>query len=95
MAHTKSSVDGSSDEGRKYQEKLDYQDQEVVSYICRNPRRIIRGDQRALTQIEIEIDISEDKPFFIKIVYAGSTQAKWYLVQVDMDQSDPVLVKYY
>ena len=28
-------------------------------------------------------------------MYSGSTQTKWYLVQVDMDQSDPFYMKNY
>ena len=56
----------------------------------RNPGKLRRGDQRALKQHKIENESSKDKLFFINHIAVGSTQAKWYLVQVDMDQSDPV-----
>ena len=42
------SVDGSSDEGSKDQDNLDYQEQEVVSDPRINTRILRRGDQRAL-----------------------------------------------
>ena len=54
----------------------------------RNPRRLRRGEQRALRHIKSEIESSKDKLFFIKHISAGSTQAKWYLVHVDTDQLD-------
>ena len=49
-----------------------------------------RGDQKSPKQIKSEIEISKDKLFFINRIVAGSTQAKWYLVQVDMDHSDTI-----
>ena len=53
-----SRYDGSSDEGRKYQEKRDNQEKgEVVSVPRRNPRRIVQGDQRALILIKRDIKI--------------------------------------
>ena len=87
---------GSIDEGGKYQENPDYQEQEkVVLFSCRNPRRIRRVDLRALRQLKIYIKISKDKLFFIKHVSSGLTHAKWNLVQVDMYQSDPFLMRNY
>ena len=56
----------------------------------RKPRRLRRGDQRELSQLKSEIEISKDKLFSIKHMYEGSTQTMWYLVQVDMDQLDPI-----
>ena len=47
-----SSVDGSSDEGGKYQKNLDDQEQEVVSYKHRNTRSIVRGGQRSLRNLK-------------------------------------------
>ena len=84
-----SSNDGSSDYGRKYQENPDDQEQEeVVLFTHRKPRRLIQVDQRALRQIKSEIKSSKDKLFLIKNTAAGPTKSKWYLVQVYMDQSD-------
>ena len=43
------SGDRSSDKGRKYQDKPDYQEQEeVVPVPFSNPRRLRQGDQREL-----------------------------------------------
>ena len=53
------------------------------------------SDQRALRHIKSEILSSKDKRFFIKHTSAGSTQAKSYLVLVDMYQSDPFVMKNY
>ena len=61
----------------------------------RNPRRLIWGDQRALIQHKSDIERSKDKLFFIKHVAAGSTQYKWYLVQVYMDQSYLIYMRDY
>ena len=47
-----SSVDGSSDEIIKDQEKFYDHEQEVVSVPCSNPRRIRRFDQRPLRQLK-------------------------------------------
>ena len=86
-----SSDDGSSDEVIKYQKRPDNKEQEyVISIPRRNPRRIRRGDKISLRHLKSEIKISKDKLFFIKHTSAGSTQAKWYLIKVDMDQSDLV-----
>ena len=90
-----SSVDGSSDKVSKYQENLYYQVREVVSSPLRNPKRLRRDDQRALKYLKSEIESSKDKLFIIKHISAGSTQAKWYLVQMYMDQLYPVSVRYY
>ena len=47
-----SSNDGSNDEGIKDQYNPDYQGQEEVFLVPRrNPRRLKRGDQRAVIQI--------------------------------------------
>ena len=87
--------DGASDEGGKYQENPDDQEQEeAVLATFRNPRRLILGDKRALQLLKIYIENSNDKIFFIKNRSTGSAQAKWYLVHVDMDQSYPVTMKY-
>ena len=56
----------------------------------RNPRRLGQGDQRAQRHLKSKYESSKDKIFFIKKIAAGSTQTKWYLVQVDMDQLDPI-----
>ena len=55
---------------------------------CRNPRSLRRCDQRALINIKSDIEISKDKLFFVNHMSAGSTRNKWYLLQVNMDQSD-------
>ena len=42
-----------SDEGRKYQDKTYYHEQEeVASFPCSNPRRLRQGDKRALQLIK-------------------------------------------
>ena len=55
----------------------------------------MRGDQISLGILKSEIDKSKDKLSFIKQRVAGSEKAKWYLVQVDMYQLDPVTMGYY
>ena len=61
--------------------------------VSRSNRRTLRkGDQRALRQLKSEIDILKDKFIFIKHTYSGSTQDKWYLILVNIDQSDPVAI---
>ena len=61
---SESSVDRSSDKGRKYQEDLDDQEkEEVVSSTLRNPRSIRKGDQRELRNLKCEIKISKDNIF--------------------------------
>ena len=62
----------------------------MVLVPCKNPRSNIREYQRALIQLKIDIGISKDKFFLINQMSSGSNQNKWYLVQVDMDQSDTV-----
>ena len=87
---------GSGDYGIKYQDNPDDQEQEeAVLATFRNPRRLILGDKRALQLLKIYIENSNDKIFFIKNRSTGSAQAKWYLVHVDMDQLDPVTMRYY
>ena len=87
---------GYSDEGRKDQDNPDGHEQEEVALVTRrNPRSLIRGDQRALSQLGSELERSKDKIFFTKHRYAVLTQTKWYLVQVDMDQSYPVTMRDY
>ena len=49
---SESSVDGSSDEGIKYQDNLADQEQEVVSAPFSNTRRIRKGYQRALRKLK-------------------------------------------
>ena len=91
-----SSKDRSNDEGIKYQYNPYYQEhEEVVLFPRRNPRKLIQGDQRLLSQLKSDIERSKDKLFLIKHMSAGLTHAKWYLVQVDMNQSDPVSMRNY
>ena len=87
-------VYGSINEGRKYQEDIDYQEHEVVSDPFSNPRMLIWGVQRALRQLKSEIESSKDKLFFINHTSAGSTKDKWNLIQVDMNQSYPVTMRW-
>ena len=90
------SDDGSSDEVRKSQDNPDYQEQgEVVSVLRRNPRRFRQGNKRSLQLLKSDIESSNDKLFFINHRATGSAQAKWYLVQVDMEQSYPVTIRDY
>ena len=58
----------------------------MVSVPRRNSRRLRQGDQRVLQLLKSDIEKSKDKLFLIKHRAAGSAQAKWYLVQVGMDQ---------
>ena len=51
--------------------------------------------KRATQLLKIDIETSNKKLFFIKHRDTGSEQAKWYLVQVDMDKSDPVTTRDY
>ena len=82
-----SSDGGLRDEERKDQENLEGQEQEEVVLVHhRNPRRIRRGDQRALRQLKSETESLNDKLFLINHIAPGSTQAKCYLLLVDMDQ---------
>ena len=83
--------DGLTDEGIKYQEKLDYQEQEEVVLVPRsNPRRLIRGDQIALSQLKSDIERSKEKLFLIENMSVWLNSAKFYLVHVDMEKSDLV-----
>ena len=61
----------------------------------RKPRRLRRGDQRELSQLKRDIEISKDRLFLINQMYAGSTWTKRYLVLMDTDQSYPVDMKNY
>ena len=93
---SESSDGGSSYEGIIYQENAEDQEQEEVVLVPRrNPRRLIQGDKRALRNLKSEIETSKGNLFFINNIAAGSTQAKWYLVQVNMDQSDPIDMRDY
>ena len=67
----------------------------MVSVTCRNPRRRVIGEQRALQLFKSDIEKSKDKLFFIKHRAAGSAQAEFYLVQGGLDQSDPVTMRDY
>ena len=67
----------------------------MVSDPRRNPRSIRWGDQRALRLIKIGIEKSKYKLFLIKHRAVGSSQDKWYLLQVDMDKLDMVTMRYY
>ena len=67
----------------------------MVSVQRRKPRRIRRRDQRALINIKSDIEKSKDKLCFIKHVAVGSAQDKWYLLQVDIDKSDLVIIRDY
>ena len=81
---------GSSNKGGKDQESPEYQEQEEAVLVpCTNPIRIRQGDQRALIQIKSDSERSKDKLFLINHMSARSTLTLWYLVQVDMYQSDP------
>ena len=72
-----SSDGGSRNEGSKYQENPDYQEQErVVLVPLRNPRRRRRGDQIALSQIKMDIERSKYKIFSKKHMSAGLTHTK-------------------
>ena len=87
---------GSIYELSKYQENPDSQEEEeVVSVPRRNPRRLRWGNKKAMQLLKNYIENSNDNLFFVKHITTGSAQAKWYLVQVDMDQSDPVTMRYY
>ena len=55
-----------------------------------NPRRLRWGNQRALQLIKSNIEKPKDNLFFVKQRATGSAQAKYYLVEVDMDQLYPV-----
>ena len=91
-----SSDSGSSDEGIKYHENQYYQEQEeVVSVLSRKPRRLRRGDQRSLWHLKSDIEISNDNLSLIKHIPEGLAQAKWYFLQVYMDNSYHVAVKEY
>ena len=59
------------------------------------PKKSQTGGQIALSQLKRDIEISKDKLFFIKHIAAGSTQSKWYLVQVDMYQLYPIDMRDY
>ena len=67
----------------------------MVSVLRRKPSRLRQCDQRALRQLKIDIEKPKDELFFIKHIAAGSTQAKWYLEQEDMDQSGTVAMQEY
>ena len=67
----------------------------MVTVPCRNPKIPRQGDQRALRQLKNEIESSNDKLFFINHIAAGSTQAKCYLVQVDMEELYPIDMRDY
>ena len=56
---------------------------------------IRRGDQRSLIQLKSDIEKSKDKIFFINHISAGSAQDKFYLVQMDVDHSYLVTMRYY
>ena len=60
-----------------------------------NPRRLIQGDKRALRHLKSEIETSKGNLFFINNIAAGSTQAKWYLVQVDIYKLGPIDMRDY
>ena len=90
------SDDGSNDEGIKNQKNQDYQEQEELVLVPRRkPLRIKCGYQRELIQLKSNIEISKDKFFFIKNIFAGSNQTKWYLVQVDMHHLEPFSMRNY
>ena len=80
-----------SDEVTKDQQNSDYHKYwKVASVPRRNPRRLRRRNQIALIQIKSDIEISKDDLFFIKNIVLQLTQAKQYLVEVAIEQSDPV-----
>ena len=62
-----SNDDAKSGEGNKYRENPDDKEQdEVISVLRRNPRRLRRYEQRSLKHIKNYIERSKDKLFFIK-----------------------------
>ena len=67
----------------------------MVLVTQRNKRRLRWGDQRELFRIKIDITRSKDKLFFIDHMTLELTHTKWYLVQVDMDQTYPVTMRDY
>ena len=54
-----------------------------------------KGDQKSLIHIKSDIEISKDRIFLIKHIAEGSTRAICYSVQVDMDQYDPIIMRYF
>ena len=60
-----------------------------------NPRRLIQVDKRALQILKSDYKNSNNDIFFINNISTVSAQAKWKLVQVDMDQSYWVIMRYY
>ena len=86
----------SSNEGSKDKSKSDYQEQkEVVLFPHRNPRKLKQDDQRSLSQLKSNIERSNDKLFFIKHMSTGLTHSKWYLLQVNIYQSEPFSMRNY
>ena len=67
----------------------------MVSLPRRKPRSIIRGDQISPIQLKSYIERSNYTLFLIKHTYSGSSQAKWYLIQVYMHKSYPVTMRGY
>ena len=67
----------------------------MVSDPCRNPRRLIQSDQRSLSHLKIEIEVSKYKLFFIKHILSGSTQPKFYLIKGVMEHLGQVDMRYY
>ena len=57
----------------------------------RNPSSIRQGDQILIRQIKSNTEILKDNLFFINHMLEGLIQAKWYLVQVYMYNSYPVM----
>ena len=47
------------------------------------------------SSLKMIFERSKDKLFFINHISTGSTQTEWYLVQVDMDQLKPVVMRNY
>ena len=60
-----------------------------------NPRRLIQVDKRALQILKSDYKNSNNDIFFINNISTVSAQAKWKLVQVDMDQSYWVIMRDY
>ena len=67
----------------------------MVSVTCSNPRRIRRGEKRALKLLNSDIEKSKDKLFFIMHRAAVSSQDECYLVQDDRGQSYLVTMRDY
>ena len=65
----------------------------MVLFPCRSPKRLRSADQRSQKQLKMDIEIMHDNLFFIKQMPEGLALDKWYFVQVDKENSDPVFMR--